>query len=37
MASIQGHIKASAGPGAVPNSGPLQISKQVTVFGFTWQ
>jgi len=26
----QGRIKASAGPGAVPNAGPLQTYNQVT-------
>ena len=27
---MQGRIKASAGPGAVPNAGPLQTYNQVT-------
>jgi len=27
---LQGRIKASAGPGAVPNAGPLQTYNQVT-------
>ena len=30
MISIQGRIKASAGPGAVPNAGPLQAYNQLT-------
>jgi len=30
MSSAQGRIKASAGPGAVPNAGPLQTYNQVT-------
>ena len=32
----QGRIKASAGPGAVPNAGPLQTYNQLTAFGAFW-
>jgi len=30
MQAIQGRIKASVGPGAVPNAGPLQTYNQLT-------
>jgi len=30
LAVIQGRIKASAGPGAVPNAAPLQTYNQLT-------
>jgi len=30
MPLSQGHIKASTGPGAVPNVGPLQTYNQLT-------